>query len=151
MVSLVEDFDCRSVLSIANISHFLPILLFSQTTFSYDSKYWTNCSIYQPEAGVDLEPIETKLPSYCLTPLTKLCVGMKIDQEFHSIFLEYNATSLFDVIHDDQHRPTNIALSTWRSLLPESSLQVESMAACSQLISQLVSQLIVGCQCNRCI
>jgi hypothetical protein len=48
---------------------------------------------------------------------------MKVSGTTRWITISYTGSSLYSLIADGQHRQTNVGKSTWRSLLPQSSLQ----------------------------
>ncbi|XP_020619945.1 uncharacterized skeletal organic matrix protein 5-like isoform X2 [Orbicella faveolata] len=97
----------------------------SLNTFHYDSKYWRNTNEYNlpgGETGFDSE--ETKLPTYWNTSFSKICVGMKIDQQTNFIVINKQANSLYSLIADDQYRKTSMNRYTWKTLIgSQASLQ----------------------------
>ena len=51
---------------------------------------------------------------------------MKVDQQIRFIAVEQEASSLFSLIADGQHRATSLGRNTWKSLIgSEASLQME--------------------------
>ena len=94
----------------------------NQQTFDYYSELWSNKKTYQP-SNLDLDDKETKLASYWTLPFTELRLGMKVGGSTRWITFSYKASSLYSLIADGQYRKTTIGESTWRSLLPKSSLQ----------------------------
>ena len=68
---------------------------------------------------------ETKLPSYWKTSFSKICLGMKIDQQpVKFIVINKQANSLYSLIADGNHRSTSLARDTWKSLIgSKASLQ----------------------------
>ena len=98
--------------------------MLQQTTFTYNSSLWTNKSSYNEQAGRNMASDETKMATYWATPFTSLCLGMRYEEQTRWIKLDYQAKSLYDVISSNQHRATNISISTWKNLLNESSVQV---------------------------
>lgn len=96
-------------------------------TFRYDSKYWANQLEYNPIGGqTGFDSQETKLMTYWNTSFTKICLGMKVDQQINFIAVEQEASSLFSLIADGQHRATSLGRNTWKSLIgSEASLQRE--------------------------
>ena len=67
---------------------------------------------------------ETKLPSYWNTSFSKICLGMKIGQQFKFIVINKQANSLYSLIADGQYRSTSLGRDTWKSLIgSKASLQ----------------------------
>ena len=67
---------------------------------------------------------ETKLPTYWNTPFNKICLGMKVDQQFKSVVINYQARSLYSLIADDEYRATSLGRDTWKKLIgSQASLQ----------------------------
>ena len=97
-----------------------------QRTFHYDSHYWSNRKEYNPPGGeTGFDQMETKLPTYWSTSFSKICLGMKIDQQLRFIVINKKADSLYSLIADGQYRPTSLGRNTWRSLIgPEASTQI---------------------------
>ena len=100
--------------------------LFSlQQTFHYDAHFWTNKTEFNltgGETGFDSQ--ETKLPTYWETPFSKICLGMKYDEQIRFIVVDKQADSLYSLIADDQYRATSLSREKWKSLIgPEASLQ----------------------------
>ena len=96
-----------------------------QTTFHYNSHYWLDKQVYNPDGGLTgFDEIETKLPSYWSTPFNEMCLGMRSQGTTNWIRVEsYNTASLYSLLSDDNHRPASIGRNTWKSLLAGSSLQ----------------------------
>ena len=97
-----------------------------QRTFHYDSHYWSNRKEYNPPEGeTGFDQMETKLPTYWSTSFSKICLGMKIDQQLRFIVINKKADSLYSLIADGQYRPTSLGRDTWRSLIgPKASTQI---------------------------
>ncbi|XP_062511037.1 uncharacterized protein LOC134186951 isoform X2 [Corticium candelabrum] len=96
-----------------------------QQTFDYDSDLWSNKNTFQLN-NTDLDDKETKLASYWTLPFTELRLGMKkVNGTIRWITFSYSASSLHSLIADGQYRSTSIGKTTWRSLLPNSSLQTD--------------------------
>ena len=92
-------------------------LSFLQTTFHYDSEYWNNTKEYNlagGETGFDSQ--ETKLPSYWNTPFSKICLGIKINEQINFIVINKNASSLYSLIADGSYRATSLGRHTWKML-----------------------------------
>ena len=68
---------------------------------------------------------ETKLPTYWSTPFNKICLGMKVDQQFKSVVINYQARSLYSLIADNIYRNTSLGRDTWKELIAsQASLQL---------------------------
>ena len=68
---------------------------------------------------------ETKLPTYWNTPFNKICLGMKVDQQFKSVVISYQARSLYSLIADNIYRNTSLGRDTWKELITsQASLQL---------------------------
>lgn len=97
-----------------------------QMTFHYNSHYWLDKQVYNPDGGLTgFDEIETKLPSYWSIPFNHLCLGMKSQGTTNWIRVEASGepASLYSLLADGNHRPTNIGRNTWKSLIAGSSLQ----------------------------
>ena len=96
-----------------------------QNTFHYNSIYWNDknsFNLFGGETGFDTQ--ETKLPSYWNTSFTKICLGMKIDQQINFIVFNKQANSLYSLIVDGQYRATSLGRNAWKTLIGlEASLQ----------------------------
>ena len=60
---------------------------------------------------------ETKLPTYWNTSFDKICLGMKIGQQFKSVVIKHQARSLYSLIADGKYRATSLGRNTWKKLL----------------------------------
>ena len=60
---------------------------------------------------------ETKLPTYWNTPFNKICLGMKIGQQFKSVVINHQARSLYSLIADGKYRATSLGRNTWKNLI----------------------------------
>ena len=68
---------------------------------------------------------ETKLPTYWNTPFNKICLGMKIGQQFKSVVINHPARSLYSLIADGKYRATSLGRNTWKKLIgSRASLQL---------------------------
>ena len=68
---------------------------------------------------------ETKLPTYWNTPFNKICLGMKIGQQFKSVVINHQAKSLYSLIADGKYRATSLGRNTWKKLIgSRASLQL---------------------------
>ena len=90
--------------------------------FDYDSAFWSNKDTFQ-STSLSLDDKEAKLASYWTLPFTELRLGMKVSGVTRWITISYNGSSLYSLIADGQYRKTSVGKSTWRSLLPRSSMQ----------------------------
>ena len=95
-------------------------------TFHYDSNLWRNnqpFNIHKGKTGFDAQ--ETKLPTYWNTPFSKICLGMKTDQNIRYIVINKAANSLHSLIADGRYRPTSLGRNIWKQLIgPMASLQL---------------------------
>ncbi|XP_074610594.1 putative skeletal organic matrix protein 5 [Acropora palmata] len=98
-----------------------------KSTFHFNSHVWTDKYSFNPEGGkTGFDSSETKLPTYCTTPFSKICLGMKrIGQKINFIVIRKNATSLFSLIADGIYRATSLGRDKWKSLIGnDASLQL---------------------------
>ena len=94
------------------------LFLCSQKTFHYESNLWSNKdALNLPGAKTGLDTHETKLPTHWNTPFNKICLGMKIGQQFKSVVINYQATSLYSLIADGKYRATFLGRNTWKKLI----------------------------------
>ena len=96
-----------------------------QTTFHYDSQYWSNYDEYnRPGGETGFDKQETKLPTYWNTSFSKICLGMKIGEQLKFIIINKQADSLHSLIADEQYRNTSLGRDEWKKLIgSEASLQ----------------------------
>ena len=66
---------------------------------------------------------QTKLASYWNTLFGKICLGMKVNGVTKWIVINYKASSLFNVIADEDFKDTSVGKNTWLSLMDGSRLQ----------------------------
>ena len=91
---------------------------FNQRTFHYNSKLWSNKVDFNlPGGKTGLDTHETKLPTYWNTPFNKICLGMKIGQQFKSVVINHQARSLYSLIADGKYRATSLGRNTWKTLI----------------------------------
>ena len=91
---------------------------FFQTTFHYTSKLWSNTVNFNlPGGKTGLDTHETKLPTYWNTPFNKICLGMKIGQQFKSVVINHQSRSLYSLIADGKYRATSLGRNTWKKLI----------------------------------
>ena len=69
---------------------------------------------------------ETKLPTYWNTPFNKICLGMKVDQQFKSVVINYQARSLYSLIEDNIYRNTSLGRDTWKTLINGSQASLQT-------------------------
>lgn len=72
-----------------------------------------------PGGSTEFDFEETKLPTYWYTPFTKICLGMKIEQQNRFIATNLSANSLYSLIADGQYRPISLGRAAWKSLAGE--------------------------------
>ena len=60
---------------------------------------------------------EIKLPTCWNTPFNKICLGMKIGQQFKSVVINHQARSLYSLIADGKYRATSLGRNTWKKLI----------------------------------
>ncbi|XP_066026287.1 uncharacterized protein [Pocillopora verrucosa] len=97
----------------------------TKTTFHYDSQYWSNYDEYNlPGGETGFDERETKLPIYWNTSFSKICLGMKIDEQLRFIVIKQEADSLYSLIADEQYRHTLLGRDGWKELIgSQASLQ----------------------------
>ncbi|PFX17092.1 hypothetical protein AWC38_SpisGene18594 [Stylophora pistillata] len=97
------------------------------STFHFDSQLWSNMSDFNPQGGeTGLDFQETKLPTYWNTSFSEICLGMKIGNLSKFILVKMQASSLYSLIADGQHRKTSLGRNTWKLLIgSEASLQLK--------------------------
>ncbi|XP_073249942.1 uncharacterized protein [Porites lutea] len=98
----------------------------NQQTFHYTSEYWQDKNTFNVVGGkTGFDSQETKLPSYWNTSFTKICLGMKINDQINFIVINQGASSLYSLIADGQYRNTSLGREAWMSLAgSEASLQL---------------------------
>ena len=90
----------------------------TQKTFHYNSNLWSNKVDFNlPGGKTGLDTHETKLPTYWNTPFNKICLGMKIGQQFKSVVINHQARSLYSLIADGKYRATSLGRNTWKKLI----------------------------------
>ena len=68
--------------------------------------------------------METKLPTYWNTSFSKICLGMKINQDIRFMVINKQAESLYSLIADGEYRQTSLGRNEWKALIgSEASLQ----------------------------
>ena len=60
---------------------------------------------------------QTKLASYWNTPFSKICLGMKAKGETKWKVINYQATSLYNVIADGAFKNTTAGKDAWKSFI----------------------------------
>ena len=94
------------------------LTVFFQKTFHYNSKPWSNKVDFNlPGGKTGLDTHETKLPTYWNTPFNKICLGMKIGQQFKSVVINHQARSLYSLIADGKYRATSLGRNAWKKLI----------------------------------
>ena len=66
---------------------------------------------------VNFDAQETKLSTFWNTSFSKICLGMKINQQINFIVVNKQATSLYSLIADGQYRATSLGRNTWKTLI----------------------------------
>ena len=100
--------------------------LFLQSTFRYDSSYWTSTNTWSDNSyGRDggLDDRQYKGSTYWRTSFKEICVGMKYNGYLRAFSFSYPASSLHSLIADGRYRPTHLGRYKWKSLISGSSLQ----------------------------
>ena len=98
---------------------------FLHNPFHHDSPLWSSRETFNLaglETGFDTQ--ETKLPTYWNTPFSKICLGMKIDQQIKFAVINQTANTLYILIADGQYRAILLGRNTWKKLIgSQASLQ----------------------------
>ncbi|XP_078350058.1 putative skeletal organic matrix protein 5 [Oculina patagonica] len=95
----------------------------NKETLHYNSNLWVCQESFNLAGGkTGLDTIETKLPTYWNTPFSKICLGMKIDEQINFIVINKQANSLYSLIADGQYRATSLGRYTWKTLIGSQSL-----------------------------
>ena len=98
--------------------YFFSFFKCTQNTFHYNSHLWSNKADFNlPGGKTGLDTHETKLPTYWNTPFNKICLGMKIGQQFKSVVINHQARSLYSLIADGKYRATSLGRNTWKNLI----------------------------------
>ncbi|KAL9954480.1 hypothetical protein ACROYT_G042026 [Oculina patagonica] len=129
----------------------------NKDTFHYNSWYWSNKNEYNLQGGeTGFDTQETKLPTYWNTSFSKICLGMKIDQQINFIVINKQANSLYSLIADGQYRATSLGRNTWKMLIgSQASLQTNCNkegfnAACSSAKARIGFLGNNEKDCNSC-
>ena len=87
--------------------------------------YWINYQGYNLAGGeTGFDGQESKLPTYWNTSFSKICLGMKINQQLRFIVIHKQADSLYSLIADGQYRATSLGREKWKELIgSQGSLQ----------------------------
>ena len=87
--------------------------------------YWINYQGYNlPGGETGFDGQESKLPTYWNTSFSKICLGMKINQQLRFIVIHKQADSLYSLIADGQYRATSLGREKWKELIgSQGSLQ----------------------------
>ena len=101
-------------------------MFFPKSTFHYTSAYWQDKNTFNVDGGkTGFDSHETKLSSYWNTSFTKICLGMKINNQINFIEITKSASSLYSLIADGQYRSTSLGRDKWKSVVgPDASLQL---------------------------
>ncbi|XP_022789957.1 protein kinase C-binding protein NELL1-like [Stylophora pistillata] len=97
----------------------------SKMTFHYDSKFWSDRNAHNlPGGKTGFDFLETKLPTYWNTSFSKICLGMKINQQTNFIVFNKQANSLHSLIASGIYHATSLGRNMWKVLIDsEASLQ----------------------------
>ena len=123
---LLKKGGCQKVVVFQLLVKVLKTCLSSlQQTFHYDADLWNTSNAFNlPGGETGFDSQETKLPTYWDTPFSKICLGMKINQQMKFVVIDKQADSLYSLIADGQHHATSLSREKWKSLIgPEGSLQ----------------------------
>ena len=158
ILQLRKNFGITEFVYVMNITEtmteFLNLL---QTTFHYCAPYWSNYKEFNlagGETGFDRQ--ESKLPTYWNTSFSKICLGMKIDQQLKFIVIHKQADSLYSLIADGQYRNTSLGRDKWKELIgSQGSLQYDCNkegfnVVCSHIQTSKARIGIVGNNENKC-
>ena len=117
--------EMKKKLEFRNINGYVFSVSLTKPAFHYDSNLWSNNQIFNLEGGeTGFDTQETKLPTYWMTPFTKICLGMKVGQQINFVVINKQADSLHSLIADGQYRSTSLGRDMWKSLLgSQGSLQ----------------------------
>jgi hypothetical protein len=95
----------------------------AKTTFGYDASQWTIKDPYNATAP-GLDTTEAKLNSYSTVPFNEMLLEMSVSSVLKYIKVPVSgATSLYDMIADNQYRATSVGRAAWKSLINGSSIQ----------------------------
>ena len=84
----------------------------------YNSNLWSNkVDFNRPGGKTGFDSHETKLPTYWNTPFDKICLGMKIGQQFKSVVINHQSRSLYSLIANGEYRATSLGRNTWKKLI----------------------------------
>ncbi|XP_066017383.1 uncharacterized skeletal organic matrix protein 5-like [Pocillopora verrucosa] len=98
----------------------------NEDTFSYHSKYWSNKNTFGEISGTTgFDNEETKMPSYWSNNFTQICLGMRVGNVTEWLVINKQANSLHSLVADNNYKPTSLGRDKWKSLIDESSLQLE--------------------------
>ena len=94
----------------------------TKQTFTYESALWSNKQTFNEDSAA-MNDFEAKFSSYWALSFTELRLGMKVGTTTRWIVITLEATSPYSLIADGEYRNRSIGKNTWRSLLPQSTLQ----------------------------
>jgi len=128
-----------------------------QSTFHYDSEYWSDKIEYKlPGGETGFDSQETKLPTYWNTSFSKICLGIRVGNQINFIVINKQANSLYSLIAEGQYHKTSLGRNTWKSLIgSQASLQLycnkEGFNAVGSRASNSKARIgILGNQQNDC-
>lgn len=91
------------------------------TTFQYNSAYWTDSNTYN-DSETNMNKTEHKNKAFLYVPFTQTKVLMDSNSTQNSLILAKVANNLTEVFNNG-YQPTLYGESTWRTLVPNSSMQ----------------------------
>jgi len=94
----------------------------TKTTFSYDSAYWTNTSLYN-SSYLGFDSTEAKLKGFDSVSFDELRVGLKYNNVLNWVKISKTANSLYDLLKSGSYVSISLGRTAWKSLLADSSLQ----------------------------
>ena len=72
--------------------------------------------LYLPGGKTDFDLQGTKLPTYRTTSFSKICLGMKIDNQLKFIAINKQTDSLHSLIADGKYRAISLGRKTWKKI-----------------------------------
>ena len=81
--------------------------------------------LYNAEDGLkSFSGIEAKFPAFNHVSFTAMCIGMQSTGSTKWLKITLTSTSLLHLFSSAEYHQTNISRQTWKSLIPNSSLQL---------------------------
>ncbi len=117
-MTFIEKIKKIGSMTFVQVVNRLIFSILPQTTFHYNSTYWSDKNKYNlPGGKTGFDTQETKLPTYWNTSFYKICLGMKVGQQLNFIVINKQADSLYSLIADGQYRATSLGRNTWKTLI----------------------------------